>query len=86
LEAALLLILKKGHFIHPGEKLDFSHLTPKKIWGNKSFENITQFWLAGDHYNGYDNTKNCFLERKDKSGSMNKARGKGEISWLKNTL
>ena len=26
------------------------HLDPKQIWENKNFENITQIWLAGDHY------------------------------------
>lgn len=26
------------------------HLSPKEIFENKSFENITQLWLAGDHY------------------------------------
>jgi glucuronate isomerase len=26
------------------------HLDPKQIFENKSFENITQIWLAGDHY------------------------------------
>lgn len=26
------------------------HLSPKEIWDNQSFENITQLWLAGDHY------------------------------------
>lgn len=26
------------------------HLSPKEIWENQSFENITKLWLAGDHY------------------------------------
>jgi glucuronate isomerase len=26
------------------------HLSPKEIYENHSFENITQLWLAGDHY------------------------------------
>lgn len=26
------------------------HLDAKEIFENKSFENITQLWLAGDHY------------------------------------
>jgi glucuronate isomerase len=26
------------------------HLDPQEIWENKSFENITQVWLGGDHY------------------------------------
>ena len=26
------------------------HLDPKQIWENQNFENITQIWLAGDHY------------------------------------
>src|SRR4051812_1438797 len=26
------------------------HLSPKEVWENKPFENITQLWLAGDHY------------------------------------
>ncbi len=26
------------------------HLSPKEIYENKSFENITQLWLTGDHY------------------------------------
>ncbi|TXC90626.1 glucuronate isomerase [Metabacillus litoralis] len=26
------------------------HLSPKEIYENHSFENITQIWLAGDHY------------------------------------
>lgn len=26
------------------------HLSPKEIWENKPFENITQAWLGGDHY------------------------------------
>jgi glucuronate isomerase len=26
------------------------HLDPQEIWENKSFENMTQLWLAGDHY------------------------------------
>ncbi|WP_100407547.1 glucuronate isomerase [Bacillus solitudinis] len=26
------------------------HLSPKEIYENNSFENITQLWLAGDHY------------------------------------
>ncbi|WP_227937753.1 glucuronate isomerase [Alkalihalobacillus deserti] len=26
------------------------HLDPQEIWENKSFENMTQVWLAGDHY------------------------------------
>jgi len=26
------------------------HLDPKEVWENKSYENITQIWLGGDHY------------------------------------
>jgi len=26
------------------------HLSPKEIWENKKYENITQVWLYGDHY------------------------------------
>lgn len=26
------------------------HLNPKEIYANEAFENITQLWLAGDHY------------------------------------
>ena len=26
------------------------HLDPKEIWENKAFKNITEIWLAGDHY------------------------------------
>ncbi|WP_066394267.1 glucuronate isomerase [Neobacillus mesonae] len=26
------------------------HLSPREIWENKSYENITQVWLGGDHY------------------------------------
>ncbi|WP_066068105.1 glucuronate isomerase [Neobacillus soli] len=26
------------------------HLNPQEVWENKSYENITQIWLAGDHY------------------------------------
>jgi glucuronate isomerase len=26
------------------------HINPKEIWENKSYENITQVWLYGDHY------------------------------------
>jgi glucuronate isomerase len=26
------------------------HLDPKEVWENKSYENITQLWLGGDHY------------------------------------
>lgn len=26
------------------------HLNPKEIWENKSFENLTELWLYGDHY------------------------------------
>ena len=26
------------------------HLSPKEIWEDKEFENITEVWLAGDHY------------------------------------
>ena len=26
------------------------HISPKEIWENKSYENITQVWLYGDHY------------------------------------
>lgn len=26
------------------------HLSPKEIWENKPYENITQVWLYGDHY------------------------------------
>lgn len=26
------------------------HLSPKEIWENKKYENITQVWLGGDHY------------------------------------
>lgn len=26
------------------------HLSPKEIWENKRFENITEVWLGGDHY------------------------------------
>lgn len=26
------------------------HLSPKEIWENKNYENITQVWLGGDHY------------------------------------
>lgn len=26
------------------------HLNPQEVWENKPFENITQLWLAGDHY------------------------------------
>jgi glucuronate isomerase len=26
------------------------HLDPQEIWENKNFKNITQVWLAGDHY------------------------------------
>ncbi|WML38556.1 glucuronate isomerase [Neobacillus sp. OS1-2] len=26
------------------------HLNPQEVWENKSYENITQIWLGGDHY------------------------------------
>lgn len=26
------------------------HLDPKEVWENKSYEDITQIWLGGDHY------------------------------------
>ena len=26
------------------------HLDPREVWENKSYENITQIWLGGDHY------------------------------------
>ena len=26
------------------------HLDPKEVWESKSYENITQIWLGGDHY------------------------------------
>ncbi|CAM3620338.1 glucuronate isomerase [Cytobacillus oceanisediminis] len=26
------------------------HLIPQEVWENKSFKNITQLWLGGDHY------------------------------------
>ncbi|PLS09703.1 glucuronate isomerase [Neobacillus cucumis] len=26
------------------------HLDPKEVWENKSYENMTQIWLGGDHY------------------------------------
>ena len=26
------------------------HLSPKEIWENKKYDNITQIWLYGDHY------------------------------------
>ena len=26
------------------------HVSPKEIWENKHFENITELWLGGDHY------------------------------------
>ncbi|MEH7012174.1 glucuronate isomerase [Neobacillus niacini] len=26
------------------------HLDPQEVWENKSYENITQLWLGGDHY------------------------------------
>lgn len=26
------------------------HLSPKEIWENKNYKNITQVWLGGDHY------------------------------------
>ncbi|MFK9095100.1 glucuronate isomerase [Bacillus salipaludis] len=26
------------------------HLNPQEVWENKSYENITQLWLGGDHY------------------------------------
>ena len=26
------------------------HLSPKEIWKNKNYDNITQVWLGGDHY------------------------------------
>ena len=26
------------------------HISPKEIWENKTYENITQVWLYGDHY------------------------------------
>lgn len=26
------------------------HLSPKEIWENKKYENITEVWLSGDHY------------------------------------
>jgi glucuronate isomerase len=26
------------------------HLDPKEVWENKSYKNITQIWLGGDHY------------------------------------
>lgn len=26
------------------------HLSPQEVWENKSYENITQIWLGGDHY------------------------------------
>lgn len=26
------------------------HLDPQEVWENKSYENITQIWLGGDHY------------------------------------
>ena len=28
-----------------------NHLPPQEIDGNRVFENISQAWLAGDHYN-----------------------------------
>lgn len=27
-----------------------SHLSPKEIWEDKKYTNITQLWLYGDHY------------------------------------
>lgn len=26
------------------------HISPKEIWEDKRFENITEVWLGGDHY------------------------------------
>lgn len=26
------------------------HISPKEIWDDHRFENITQVWLGGDHY------------------------------------
>ena len=41
------------------------HISPKEIWDDKRFENITEVWLGGDHYkwrlmraNGVDE---CFI-------------------------
>ena len=28
------------------------HLSPKEIWEDRRYENITQLWLGEDHYNG----------------------------------
>lgn len=28
------------------------HINPQEIYEDRQFENITQVWLGGDHYNG----------------------------------
>ncbi|HZG73341.1 MAG TPA: glucuronate isomerase [Chondromyces sp.] len=43
------------HLYHRAAKqmpiFDFHcHLSPEEVWENKPFENMTQIWLAGDHY------------------------------------
>ncbi|KAB7709177.1 glucuronate isomerase [Bacillus aerolatus] len=43
------------HLYHNAAKqmpiFDFHcHLSPKEVWENKPFDNMTQLWLAGDHY------------------------------------
>ncbi|UOF89312.1 glucuronate isomerase [Fodinisporobacter ferrooxydans] len=44
----------KNLYFHTAKSLpifDFHcHLSPEEIWENQSFSNITQLWLAGDHY------------------------------------
>ena len=54
------------------------HISPKEIWDDKRFENITEVWLGGDHYkwrlmraNGVDErfiTAMPLLARSSRSG------------------
>jgi len=38
-------------FAQPLPLFDYHcHIPPAEIAGNKRFENLTQIWLAGDHY------------------------------------
>ena len=39
------------------------HLSPKEIYEDKPFENITQVWLGGDHYK-WRAMRGCGVEEK----------------------
>ena len=39
------------------------HLSPKEIWEDKKFENITQLWLSADHYKWRQMRSNGVEER-----------------------